>query len=145
MQNSTFLVLLRPIFAPKMKTALPNGFGEQKLWTTCRYLGQKSGFLFSGAQPKFFRKMEWILVNTFIFCLRSPNFGRKAVWISVKTFFFGDHLILGRTFFLEITWVWAEKRSEFRWRPFFFGRSPDFGQKNVSIWFKTDDNLSQVR
>ena len=30
MQNRTFLVLLRPIFAQKMKTALPpKGFGEE--------------------------------------------------------------------------------------------------------------------
>ena len=31
MQNTTFLVLLRPIFAPKMKTAPSNGIGDEKL------------------------------------------------------------------------------------------------------------------
>ena len=48
-------------------------------------------------------------------------------------------------FFLEIIWFWAEKRPEFRWRPFFFWRSHDFGQNCVSIWLKTNNNLSQVR
>ena len=31
MQNTTFLVLLRRIFAPKMKIAPPHGIGDQKL------------------------------------------------------------------------------------------------------------------
>ena len=39
MQNNTFLVLLRPIFAPKMKTAPPTGLGSRSceglalIWT----------------------------------------------------------------------------------------------------------------
>ena len=69
MQNSPFLVLLRPIFAPKMKTALPpSGFrsrsceGLAVIWTSL------VEFFGCGADPK--------LVKTF-FLLRSPAFGRK--------------------------------------------------------------------
>ena len=65
MQNSTFYVLLRPIFAPKIKIAPPTGFGSRScegiavIWTRIvKVFG-------SGAQPK-----------------------------SVKPFFFGVHLIL---------------------------------------------------
>ena len=72
MQNSTFLVVLRPIFAPKMKTASLTEMGSRSceglpvIWT------RKVEF-FSGAHPKLVRRSDWILV---------------------KTFFFGDHLIL---------------------------------------------------
>ena len=47
-------------------------------------------------------------------------------------------------FFFEITKIWLEKPFQFRCRPFFW-RSPDFDTKTASIWFKTDENLGQVR
>ena len=51
MQNTTFLVLLRPIFAPKMKIAPPNGVREQKLGRTCCCLEQKSVVFFFWTSP----------------------------------------------------------------------------------------------
>ena len=57
MQNTTFLVLLRPIFAPKMKIAPPKGIGEQ----SCEGLGgiwtRKLDF-FSGPHLKLVRKTK---------------------------------------------------------------------------------------
>ena len=57
--------------------------------------------------------------------------------VSARLFFFFFFF-----FFLETTWFWAEKRSnfrfrpknhsQFRWRPFFFWRPPDFGWKKRS-------------
>ena len=46
-------------------------------------------------------------------------------------------------FFLERTQSWSEV-TEFWLRPFFW-RSPDFGRKIASNWFKIDENLGQVR
>ena len=65
MLNSTFLVLLRPVFAAKMETARPNGIGKQKLGRTRRYLDQNSGVLL----------------------FLSPKVGEDL------SFFFEDHLI----------------------------------------------------
>ena len=48
----------------------------------------------------------------------------------------------------EITWIWTEKRLQFQWGPFFSSflwRSPKFGQKNDSIWLKTDQNVGQAQ
>ena len=114
------LVLLRPIFAPKMKTAPPTGLGSR----SCEGLAVMKdlllfgpdmwSFLFSGAHPKLVRRSDWILVKTFLsFFWRSPNLGRK------NRFNFGEDL--------------------------FFRRSPGFDRKTASIWFKTDENLGQVR
>ena len=36
MQNFTFLVLFRPIYAQKMKTSPPKGIWVAKLWSSCR-------------------------------------------------------------------------------------------------------------
>ena len=64
---------------------------------------------------------EWVAVHMKnLFFFRSPEFGqKKALEFRPEDLFF---------FFFF----------------FFFLRSPDCGQKNVSIWFKTYDNLSQV-
>ena len=67
MQNSTFFVLLRPIFAPKMKTAPPKGFGSRSCEGFAVVWTRIEEFFGSGAQPR-----------------------------SVKTFFFRDHLFLAR-------------------------------------------------
>ena len=69
MQNRTFLVLLRPIFAQKMKTAPPKRFGSRssKVVAAIR------------------------LEEPFEFVISAEKFYS----ISVKTFFFGDHLFLG--------------------------------------------------
>ena len=77
-----------------MKTATPNGIGEQKLRRTCCYLDQKSGVVSSEAHINFDDLFP----------------------------FFGDPLItvpkLVKTFFLEITWLRLEKSFQ-NWRSFF--------------------------
>ena len=77
---------------------------------------------------------------------------RKTLWISVETFFGQKNILnygkdLFFCFFLEITWFWTEKHSEFRRRPFFsfFWRSPGFHWRIASIQFQTNENLGQVR
>ena len=98
MQNNTFLVLLRPSFAPKMKTAPPTGLGSRKCKELAVIWTRKVEFFVCGAHPKLVRRSDWILVKTF--------------------FFLGDHLIsagknvssLVKTFLLEITWFWQKKR-----------------------------------
>ena len=92
-QNRTFLVLLRPIFAPKLKTDPPTGLGS----TSCEGLAviwtRKVDFLFFGAhllkfgEDHFFEdhpisagKTVSILVKTF-FWGGSPDFDRKAASI----------------------------------------------------------------
>ena len=69
MQNRTFLVLLRPIFAPKMKAAPPKGFGS----------GSCEGVAVIRPEEPF----EFVIS------------AGKSVSVSMKTFFFGDHLFLG--------------------------------------------------
>ena len=81
MQNTTFLVLLRPIFSPKMKIAPPMGLAIRR----CEGL-------------KLVRKTDWIWVKTFlVFFGDHPILARKTAEIPVKTFFlFGDHLSLNK-------------------------------------------------
>ena len=72
MQNTTLLVLLRPIFVPKMKTV------PQWNWRA------------DAVQDlPLFGPEKWIF-----FCWISPKVGQKTDWISVNPFFFGDRLIL---------------------------------------------------
>ena len=72
MQNRTFLVLLRPIFGEKMKTAPP----------PIKEIGCRSCEVDVVIRPE----------KAFEF----PILAEKSVAISVKTFFFfGDHLFLG--------------------------------------------------
>ena len=104
MQNSKCLELLRPIFAPKMKTAPPpNGIGELKLWRACCYEGLV---------------VIWTRHVEFFVFWSSPKVGQEK-WLNFGkdlSFFFGDHLIsagktvlvLWRRFFLEITWFWQK-------------------------------------
>ena len=69
MQNRTFLLLFRPIFGEKLKTATPKEIGCQ----SCE-------------------------VDVVIRCEKAFEFlilAEKSDSISVKTFFFGDHLFLG--------------------------------------------------
>ena len=88
MQNSTFLVLLRPIFAPKMKTAPPTGMGSRScegllvIWT------RKVEFFFLE------RTLSWSEVTEFWlrpFFWRSPKFGWK------NRFNFGEDLFFWRS------------------------------------------------
>ena len=76
MQNSMLLVLLRPIFAPKMKIApLPMGYGSRSCeglavnWTSI------VNFFGSGVHAKSAKTFFW----------RSPNFDRKNASIYLKT------------------------------------------------------------
>ena len=113
MQNTTFLVILRPNFALKIKAAPPMGLGSRSckglavIWTT------KVEF-FSGAQRNLVRTSARSLVKTFFLFLRSPDLRRKNCFnfgedfflrsrdysrknsfnFDKDVFFFGDHLIL---------------------------------------------------
>ena len=113
MQNSTFLVLLRPIFAPKMKTAPPKGIWEPKLWRTCRCLDQNSGFFWFWSSPK-------VGEDLFFYGDHPISARKKPFEFRWRPFFFvGDHLHLAG----KNPWIsdfGREKPFEFRWRPFFF-------------------------
>ena len=69
MQNRTFLVLFRPIFAQKMKTATPKRFGS------------RSSKVVAAIWPE--EPFELVIS------------AEKFYSILVKTFFLGDHLFLG--------------------------------------------------
>ena len=90
MQNSTFLVILRPIFAPKLKTAPPKGFGSQ----SCEG-----------------HAVIWTRIVEF--------FGSGAHQKSVKTFFFSFFFLEITCFWLEKPLEFLILTFEFRWRPFF--------------------------
>ena len=119
-------MLLRPIFAPKLKTDPPNGIGEQKLWRTCCYLDQKSGFFVFWSSPTeiWWRPFFW----------RSPNFGRK------NRFNFGEDLFLG-----GIPWFWQKDCFNLiqNWRKFgsssftvvsSFQKAPSFAKSWLRAW-----------
>ena len=81
MQNSTFLVLLGPIFASKMKTALPKGleFGEDLFFFGDLLFSEKTLEFLISARKKLLNFGEDL------FSLRSPNFYRKIASIQFKT------------------------------------------------------------
>ena len=118
MQNSKCLVLLRPIFAPKMKTAPPNGIGELKLWRACCYEGLV---------------VIWTRHVEFFVFWSSPKVGQEK-WLNFGkdlSFFFGDHLIS------------AGKTVLVLWRRFFFGdhlvlteKQPQSDSRQMKIWVK---------
>ena len=116
MQNSTFFVLLRPIFAPRMKTAPPPPKDwEPKLWRSCRCLDQNSGVFWFRSSPK---------VGENLFYLEITDFGQKNLGISD----------FGR-----------KNPSKFG-EDFFFGVHLNLTEKTTSISFKTsNENLGQVR
>ena len=87
MQNLTFLVLLRPIFAQKMKTAPPEG-----IW--CRSC---KGFVVIRPEEPF----------------EFPISAEKSVSISVKTFFFWRSPVFGRKIRLNFQF-WPKNPSQFR-------------------------------
>ena len=81
-----------------------------------------------------------------LFFWRPVRISEKSGSISVKTFFF----------FLETTWIWAEKtfefpknQAQFRWRPYFyiylfiFWRPPEFGRKKRSNFRKIRLNFGE--
>ena len=77
MQNRTFLEVLRPSFAQKMKTAPPKGFGCRS-WEGVAVIRPEEPFEF----PISAEKSVSILVKTFFFIFyfifwRSPVFGPK--------------------------------------------------------------------
>ena len=100
MQNRTFLVLLRPIFGKKLKTAPPKEIGCRscEVDVVIRY---EKAFEF----PILAEKLVPISVKTFFLettcfwaekTFEFPILAKKSVSISVKTlFFFEDHLFLG--------------------------------------------------
>ena len=105
MQNRTFLVLLRPIFGEKLKTAPPKEIGCRSCEADVDIRPEKAFEC-----PLLAKKSVLISVKPFFFW-RSPDFGaekafeflilpEKSVSILVKTFFF--------FFFLEITSLLAE-------------------------------------
>ena len=111
MQNRTFLLLFRPIFGEKLKTAPPKGNWVPKSWGRCCDSVWKSVWIFD-----FGRKIRL-------------NFGED---LFIYLFFFGDHLFLG----WKNVWI-SDFGRKFRWRPFFFlfffGDHLFLGWKNVWI------------
>ena len=114
MQNSECLVLLRPIFAPKMKTAPPTGLGSR----SCERLA-----------------VIWTRHVEFFVFWSSPKVGQEN-WLN-----FGENLSF--FFFLEITKSRPEKPFQFWWRPFFFGdhliltqKPPQSDSRLMKIWVK---------
>ena len=106
MQNRTFLVLFRPIFGEKLKTAHPKGNWVPKSWSRCRDSVWKNGWIFD-----FGRKISLNFGEDLFFFIfwRPPVFGLKKR----LNFRFGP-----------------KSRPQFRWRPFFiFLRPPVFGRK----------------
>ena len=99
MQNSTFLVLLRPIFAPKIKTAPPKGFGSRSCEKLAVVWTRIVDFFGSRAHPK---SVKTFFLDHLISAGKTLEFlisAGKTLWISVKTFsfsffFFWNHLIL---------------------------------------------------
>ena len=137
MQNCTFLVLLRPIFGEKLKTA-PHPPKE---------IGCRSCEVHVVIRPE--KAFEFRIL------------AEKSVLISVKTFFFWDHLFLGwknvwisvygrkislnfgeDLFFLEIICFWAEKTFEI---PNFPRNSILMFGQTVWFWFKNNENSGQGR
>ena len=88
MQNCTFLVLLRPIFTPKMKTAPPKGCGSRSCKGLAVVWTRIVEFFGSGAHPKsvktYFLEITWFRPEKPFEYLISAG---KTFWISVKTFF----------------------------------------------------------
>ena len=101
--KSHFLVLLRPIFAQKMKTASPQRDlgAENRSCEGVSVIRTEEPFEFAISAGK----SVSISVKTFFFSditcfwaekpFEFPISTKKSVSISVKTFFFGDHLFLG--------------------------------------------------
>ena len=158
-------MLLRLIFAPKMKTAPPTGLGSRScegltvIWT------RKVEFFFWSTLKV--DQEKWLDFGEDLFLFFGDHLIFFFLEITGKTigedrknfnedlfFLFGDHLIsagktlsiLAKTFFSfsEITWFLPEKPFQFWWRPCSF-KSPDFDRKTASILFKIDENLGQVR
>ena len=96
-QNSTFLVLLRPIFAAKTKTAPSSAFGSRSCEVLAVIWIRIVEFFGSGAHPK--------SVKTFFFPWRSPVFGRKTFFLRSPVFGWKNPLNFGKDlfFFFEIT------------------------------------------
>ena len=82
MQNSTFFVLLRPIFAPKLKIAPPTGFGSRSCEGLAVIWTRIVEFFGSGAQPK--------SVKTFFFLFEITwCWPEKPFEFRWRPFFFG--------------------------------------------------------
>ena len=128
MQNRTLLVLLRPIFSQKMKTAPPEGIWVLKCEGVA-VIRQEEPCEFSTSAEK----SVSISAKTFFFW-RSPVFGRKNClnfrfrpkkifwkspvfgWKNRSNFRFwpkNPSQFRRKPFFLEITCLWAEKPFEF--------------------------------
>ena len=120
MQNSTFFVLLRLIFAAKLKIApAPSGFGSRSCERVAVIWTRIVKFLGPGAHPK--------LVKTFYF------------FIYYLFYFFGDHLISAiKT--LRICDFGRKNLSNFGEDLFFSWRSlrkpPQSHLKLIKIWVK---------
>ena len=95
MQNSTFLVLLRPIFAPHMRTVPPSKFESRSCEGLAVVWTRIVEFFGSGVHPKpvktfflrspVFRRKNPLNFGEDLFFLRSPDFDRKTASICFKT------------------------------------------------------------
>ena len=131
MQNSTCLGFLMLIFAPKMKTAPPTGFGSRSCEGIAVIWTRIVEFFGSAAHPK---SVKTFFV--FLFLWTSPEFRWK------NSLNFGEDLF----FFLEITSFQLEKPFELQWRLFFFfleitfriltEKAPQSNSRLIKIWVK---------
>ena len=121
MQNRTFLVLLRPIFAQKMKTAPPQKDLGAEVVKELPWFGRKNrlNLWFRAEDPSQF----WWRPFSFGDLL---FLGGKTVWVSdfgQKTRINFDEDLFFFFFFLEITYFWAEWRAK-QWK---------FGSRSLTV------------
>ena len=123
-------MLLRPIFAPKMKIA-PLWDWRAEVVKDLLLLGLEKWNFFSGPQLKLVGKTDWIWVKTFFSFGDNPIWTGKTVSILVKTFFFWRSSDFER----KTASIWFKTYENLVKPP---------QSKTASIWFKTDENLDQV-
>ena len=133
MQNRTFLVLLRPIFGEKLKTAPQRKLGA-KVMKYMSWFGLKKRLNF-----RFWPKNQSQISVKIFFFLRSPVFGQKKR-LNFRFWPKNQSQFRWRPFFLEITCFWAEKTFEF---PRFSRNSVSIFRQTVLFWFKNNENSDQ--
>ena len=130
MQNRTFLLLFRPIFGEKLKTAPPKGNWVPKLWCRCRDSVWKS---------------VWISDS----CLKIRlNFGVDLFFLFFFFFFWRPH-VFGLKNCLNFRFS-PKNQTQFRWRPFFFFGDHLFSFREIPSQIsdkpcETDSRIMKIR
>ena len=138
MQNSTFLVLLRPIFAPKMKTT------PQRDWVA---------EVCEGLAVIWTRKLEFFGLTEFwwrpfllFFVFRDHliSAGKTVSEEGEDLFFFGDHLIsAGKTI---STVVKTNKNlGQVRWLLFSPLKNPPFAKSWLRAWLTATSDIIRIQ